>query len=61
MNLVTCSAHCAYQKEGFCTIEKLSATRGVPPGDCIYYRPGMPAVPLLSKQPADIPDSSNPK
>jgi len=55
MNLVNCSASCVHQKEGVCTIEKLSPTGAITVGGCLYFSPAVPSEKSLLQQTSDLP------
>ncbi|MGN1423247.1 MAG: hypothetical protein ACI4XA_07720 [Oscillospiraceae bacterium] len=39
MNMITCAESCRWQKDGFCTLEKLTAASAAHSSDCRYFEP----------------------
>lgn len=38
MSLITCLGSCIYQKDGYCSLDSISAWNGTPQGNsCIYF------------------------
>lgn len=55
MNLINCSHGCIYQKDGYCTLDKLNDIVSTPLSDCLYFSPVISTV----EQSPQFPDISH--
>lgn len=55
MNLINCSHNCLYQKDGYCTLDKLNDRFLTPAADCLYFSPTASSV----EQPPQFSDVSH--